>query len=336
MNLIIDDINITLLSTLLSINFIFFLIFNASAKFVGVNLRVIKKRKFLSNENVYLLGGYFIFIPIFTLIIYTLIFSIENFVQNFIINISMFAILIFGIIDDNIDLKPMFKTFISLTIFFFLIYSVENLRIDLINIYFIEYNLSLFESLIFTVLCLFILQNTINFSDGINGIALIIVICLHLILLFYNQDKNLFYLIIFILNALILTLILNLNNKLFLGDAGVNLISFLTAINIISVYSQNNSLLTQEKIFLYLLFPGLDLSRLVFERIYKRINPTKKDVNHLHHLLYKKIGQLRTLLIYAAIILSIFILTEIFKVKVFLTIGLLILAYLFIFKKLKK
>ena len=42
---------------------------------------------------------------------------------------------------------------------------------------------------------------------------------------------------------------MNLNNKLFLGDAGVNIISFITAINIVTIYSQENSGLTQEKVF---------------------------------------------------------------------------------------
>ena len=129
---------------------------------------------------------------------------------------------------------------------------------------------------------------------------------------------------------------MNLKDKFFLGDAGVNILSFLTAINIIFIFKQDNSLLTQEKIFLFLLVPGLDLIRLVFERAYNKISPAKKDVNHFHHLLYKKFGQIKTLLIYPILIFSTFVLTEVLKIKEFIVIILLILTYILIFRKIKK
>ena len=160
--------------------------------------------------------------------------------------------------------------------FLFFLYFSNDIRIHELNIYFINYSLLPFESLLFTILCFYILQNSINFSDGINGVAIIIILSINFILLFYNQNQNLFFLLIFIINLLFLSLILNLKNKIFLGDAGVNLLSFLTAINIITIFNQSNSLLTQEKIFLFLLVPGLDLIRLVLERTYNKISPTKK------------------------------------------------------------
>ena len=128
---------------------------------------------------------------------------------------------------------------------------------------------------------------------------------------------------------------MNLNNKLFLGDAGVNIISFITAINIVTIYSQENSGLTQEKVFLYLLLPGLDLIRLVIERISNKISPTKKDSNHLHHLLFIKIGQYKTLLIYILIMGIIFFFCEILKFEIFIVTVLLTITYIAILKKFK-
>lgn len=335
MNLISEYIANNSFSIFLSIFLIYFLIFNASTIFVGRNLKVIKKKKFLSNKNVYLFGGYFIAIPIILLIIYFNPVNFQSLQENIILLLTIILILIFGVLDDNIDLKPLIKTIYSLIVFFIFLIFNQKFRITGIDIYFFKYNFLFVESLFFTIFCFYILQNTINFSDGINGVAILIVFCVNLILFYYNQDKYFAFQIIFFLNILIFTLILNLNNKLFLGDAGVNLISFITAINMITVYNQANSLLTQEKVLLYLLFPGLDLIRLVIERIYNKISPTKKDSNHLHHLLFVKVGQFQTLLIYTLIIIANFIICEIFKIEVFHVTLLLILTYLIILKKFK-
>ena len=175
-----------------------------------------------------------------------------------------------------LTLKPTFKTIFSLIVFCLFITFNQKFRISGIDIYFFKYDFLILESFIFTLFCFYIFQNTINFTDGINGVAITIAICINLILLYYNQDKFFSLQIIFILNILFFSLIMNLNNKLFLGDAGVNIISFITAINIVTIYSQENSGLTQEKVFLYLLLPGLDLIRLVIERISNKISPTKK------------------------------------------------------------
>ena len=333
MNLI-SEVLIKNFSLILTFCLIYFLIFNASASFIGNRMKIIKKKKFLSNKQVYLLGGHYLFLPIFFIILLSNNLFIEGFEENFILTFCIVLIFIFGIIDDNYDLKPSVKTLISFTIFILYFYFKENMTISYINLYFINYKLLPIGSLLFTVLCLYILQNSINFSDGINGVAIVIIISINLILLFYNQDYNYFFNLIFFLNLLFFALILNLNDKFFLGDAGVNILSFLTAINIIFVFKQDNSLLTQEKIFLLLLLPGIDLIRLVFERTYNKISPTKKDVNHFHHLLYKKFGQLRTIIIYPLLILGTFVLTEIVKIKVFIVIILLILIYTLIYRKI--
>ncbi len=334
MNLITKNL-INNFSIILSLCFFYFLIFNASVLFLGKKFKIIKKRRFLSNQEVFLLGGYFIFIPIILLILYSSNLLIINSTENFILIFSLFFIFLFGIIDDNIDLKPLIKTLSSCTIFLFFLYFSKGIRISELNLYFIYYSFLPLESFLFTVLCLYILQNSINFSDGINGVAIIIILSINLILLFYNQNQNLLFLLIFIINLLFFLLILNLRDKIFLGDAGVNLLSFLTAINIITIFNQPNSLLTQEKILLFLLIPGLDLIRLVFERSYNKISPTKKDVNHFHHLLYKKYGQFRTVIIYPILILGSFLLTEIIKFKVFIIIILLTSIYILIYRKIK-
>ncbi len=335
MNLINEGITYDYFSIILSICFIYYLIFNASTIFLGKNLKVIKKKKFLSNKDVHLFGGYFITIPIIIYIVFFSFISLEFFKENIVLLITLKLILIFGIIDDNIDLKPIFKTIFSLIAFSFFISFNQKFQINGIDIYFFKYDFLIVETFIFTLFCFYIFQNTINFTDGINGVAIIIALCINLILLYYNQDQFFSLQIVFILNILFFSLIMNLNNKLFLGDAGVNIISFITAINIITIYTQENSELSQEKVFLYLLFPGLDLIRLVIERISNKISPTKKDVNHLHHLLFVKIGQYKTLSIYIFVMGTIFFLCEILKFQIFTVTVLLAITYLVTLKKFK-
>ena len=66
--------------------------------------------------------------------------------------------------------------------------------------------------------------------------------------------------------------------------------------------SDQPSLYYAEEIFLLLLIPGLDMLRLFIVRIFNKNNPFKGDHNHLHHRLFDKFGNLKTVLIYLVII----------------------------------
>ena len=59
-----------------------------------------------------------------------------------------------------------------------------------------------------------------------------------------------------------------------------------------------------EEIFLLLYLPGYDLLRLFIFRIFQKKNPFKGDNNHVHHLLYNKIGLVKTLLIYMVCLIT--------------------------------
>jgi UDP-GlcNAc:undecaprenyl-phosphate GlcNAc-1-phosphate transferase len=49
--------------------------------------------------------------------------------------------------------------------------------------------------------------------------------------------------------------------------------------------------------------PGLDLLRLAIQRIYNKKHPFNPDRNHIHHLLLKKLGYIKTVLIVSGIII---------------------------------
>ena len=82
---------------------------------------------------------------------------------------------------------------------------------------------------------------------------------------------NIFYLLTIILIFFIL--ILNLRNKLFLGDNWIFLLSIITSISLILEHNINRNIIYADEIFFLLLFPGLDLVRLTVIRIAKNKNP---------------------------------------------------------------
>jgi UDP-GlcNAc:undecaprenyl-phosphate GlcNAc-1-phosphate transferase len=95
---------------------------------------------------------------------------------------------------------------------------------------------------------------------------------------------------------------LNFKNKCFLGNNGSLLIAFVISYLFIKSQSTDNPIFADE-IFLAMQVPGLDLLRLAIQRIYNKKHPFHPDRNHIHHLLLKKIGYIKTVLIVTGIII---------------------------------
>jgi UDP-GlcNAc:undecaprenyl-phosphate GlcNAc-1-phosphate transferase len=95
---------------------------------------------------------------------------------------------------------------------------------------------------------------------------------------------------------------LNFKNKCFLGNNGSLLIGFVISYLFIKSQTTENPILADE-IFLLMQVPGLDLLRLAIQRIYNKKHPFHSDRNHIHHLLLKKIGYIKTAFIISGIII---------------------------------
>ena len=96
------------------------------------------------------------------------------------------------------------------------------------------------------------------------------------------MDKFLLGLIIIICSLFFLYF--NLKSKIFLGDSGSLVISFLFSVMIIKFYNSSNNFVCEE-IFILMMLPGIDMTRLFIERMIRKKNPLKADKNHLHLLL---------------------------------------------------
>tara|TARA_Y100000389_G_scaffold201606_1_gene244741 strand:+ start:1186 stop:2187 length:1002 start_codon:yes stop_codon:yes gene_type:complete len=267
--------------------FITIFLFNKYNKILSLKLNLIdipNERK-KHHKPVPLTGGIFFLILLFETVLILDFFRIEN------INIVtiLFSFLIFGIgiVDDKIDINANLKLIYLIFIITIFLNFEENFQISFLKFSILndEVNLGIYKTF-FTILCILLLINAFNMSDGINGLFLCYSIISFIYLYTSYIEHNIYLLIIIVI--LIICFLFNIQNKFFLGDGGVFLISFLLSLELIQSYKSSfSNIKVVDEIFLILMFPGLDMLRLFCQRIKNKRNPFRADNNHLHHLLLK-------------------------------------------------
>jgi UDP-N-acetylmuramyl pentapeptide phosphotransferase/UDP-N-acetylglucosamine-1-phosphate transferase len=296
---------------------IFFFIF-----IIAINLLLIFFFNFLSNfynqfdypdfkrkihtRPVSLLGGTFVTINIFLVIIFDNFFSSINyeFFNNFLnLYFFLFLILVFfllGFIDDKFNIGANKKLFITFSLLSILFYVDNSLLIKNLNFSFFYEEIGLGGfSYFFTILCFLLFINAFNMLDGINGQAATYSLFLFFILL---SKSILPLLIIVLIISLLSFLFLNLNSKTYLGDSGSITLGFLLSYLFVKSYSLNK--FYADEIFLIMSIPGYDLLRLAITRIFKKKHPFMPDNFHMHHLLIKKINFFKTYVLLQTLMLS--------------------------------
>lgn len=257
--------------------------------------------KSVHREKALLFGGIFLISSLFlNIIILILTNKFESNFFNFFLILSFFLV---ALIDDIKDLNPNLKMILSIIICFIGISLDSELKIN--NLFFfysdnIYLNNNFFFNYVLSILCILLFLNAFNFIDGINGLASTVGLSFFLYLIIKNPlILNLYY---FFIISLLFFLFINTKYKVFLGDSGNYLISICIAMILLKENSDQPSLYYAEEIFLLLLIPGLDMLRLFIVRIFNKSDPFKGDHNHLHHRLFNKFGNLKTVLIYLVII----------------------------------
>ena len=230
-----------------------------------------------------LIGGVCLFFTISISLIF--IYFQSLFSLNKIIIFALFSIIFFaiGIFDDSKGLSPKIKTLIIVITIVFLLpfeddFLIKELKFKSSNI---NLNLNYF-SFLFTMFCIFALYNALNFIDGYNGSATSIIIFWALFLILKNP--NLLYLSLII--SMLLIFLYNLSGKIFLGNSGTSIISIFFSLSIINDYNVVKNMFADE-ILLILLFPGIDMIRVTFERIIYNRKIYFPDNSHFHHYLIK-------------------------------------------------
>ena len=276
-------------------------------KIILVYKNFLKKKKIKNISKKPTLGGFFIFI---NLILYFFLFKnpLQNFFllefDKYLFLICILIIFLVGAYDDLITLTPFQRTIIiSITLFFFLstidFYQIKILQAETFGL---DIDITRI-SVLFTVICFVVIINSINMFDGLNGQSGLYFFQVFSYIYLSNNNT----LLIILLISIVAFLVLNLFNKIYFGDSGIYILSFLLGLTFINGY--HNSYLGIEEIFLLSSVPLYDLIRLFFYRIFISNNPFSGDRHHIHHICIKKYGYFFSLIIIQIYISLILVLT---------------------------
>ncbi len=277
-----------------------------------------------------LVGGICLFFTIS--IALTFIFFQSLVPQHKIIIFTIFCLVFFvvGLLDDSKTLSPKIKTLVIIFTLVILLPFENDFIINELNFKSSNITIDLHNfSFLFTMFCIFALYNALNFIDGYNGSAISIIIFWTFILILKNP--NLLY--VFLIINVLLIFFYNLYGKVFLGNSGTSLLSIFFSLSIINDYNVIQTLFADE-ILLLLLFPGIDMIRVTFERVINKKKIYFPDKTHFHNYLikikFKYIWQ--SILILTVLPLIIFYTLN----KFYLTLIISILIYLILFLFLKE
>lgn len=202
-----------------------------------------------------------------------------HFISFFICLVPLFLI---GVIDDKIHLSANTKLFLIFIVLVLALYIDKDLRIISLRFSFLNNEIPLNNfSVIFTIFSIFIFINALNMTDGINLLTGIYVLIVFIILAIYSKFD---FLILLLVIGLLNYLILNYKNKVFLGDSGTIILSYIISYIFIKSYNYEANFFYADQIFLIMMIPGLDLLRVAISRTLTGNNPFSADRGHLHHL----------------------------------------------------
>jgi len=259
------------------LSFIFFNYLFRKYNFLN-DKKILPHKSFTSTAETPVIGGLII-------ILYLIIFNDD---PQFIFFCSLIFLL--GFFSDLLVLKkPLTKFMLQIIVILFFLFF-NDLKILSTKIFFLDYFLdNKIFSILFTLFCLLILINGSNFIDGVNtllcGYYLLV-----LIAIFYISSNNIFlnFNIIDLREFLIILFIIFLFNffsKLYLGDSGAFLISFIVGYYLINI-ANNNPIISPLFVVLLLWYPAFENFFSIFRKFYNRSHPSNPDNFHLHQLLF--------------------------------------------------
>ena len=255
-----------------------------------VNIFLIKKnyfpsisgdshQKLTSNNSIPLSGGVYLII----------IFFVHFYSQTGLLFFFIFTMFLIGLLSDikiinsaKLRIILQFIVIFSLIIFFDL--KILSTRIALFD-KLLESN---FINYLFVSFCILIIVNGSNFIDGLNTLVIgyysIITIIIYKINLLsvIPIDSGL---VLSWISFLLFIYLLNLFNKLFLGDSGTYFLGFSYAILLIMIHNKNLSI-SPFFIILLLWYPGFEILFSIIRKINSKISPLSPDTEHLHQIIF--------------------------------------------------
>lgn len=270
------EIKVLIITLLLIISINFFL---NKTKFL-VDKKYSNHKSFVSSDITPLSGGIIFFISI-------LIFS--SFETSYIKILLMFIFIIGFLSDLNYLVSPFKRIFYQILVIVVFIHLNE-IYVESIRILIIDQLLeNLFFKVIFTSFCFLVLLNGSNFIDGLNTMLIgyyfiVSIICILLILKFDLpiSDYQNFLIIILTLSML---LIFNFFGKLYSGDGGAYLISFIIGIFLVNLANMSEQI-SPYFVACLLWYPAYENLFSIFRKKILKKSVINPDNRHLHHLIF--------------------------------------------------
>ena len=214
-----------------------------------------------------------------------------------------------GIIDDFFNISPYIKLFLQLIFTSILFYlGIKIFGVDLTGLLFTKSIIYFPEtvSIILTILWIVGITNSINWIDGLDGLAsgtvVIYAIGILLISIISNQNE------IIIISSSLLGANLGFLKKNFhpakilMGDSGSYFLGYTLAVLALEIGKEDKLYIFSFKAILLLALPISDLIFVTFNRLIKGKNPFQADKTHLHHrLLIKTNSQKNTVILLYAV-----------------------------------
>lgn len=239
-------------------------------------------------------GGISIFLSIFLISIFYYLTGYEIFDFSLLIPLSILALT--GMYDDVYEIDYKLKFIFQIIAAKIMIDNgliIDNLH-GILGLF--ELNRMIAQGL--TIFVIVAVINSINFIDGLDGLAITITILFILSFEFFSNSITPYhYLSQIILSALIPLYFFNFKkkNKIFLGDSGSLLLGGIVSMYVIKILT-NNYVIKPEFdmhkiifVFSILSYPIIDITRIFFHRLYNKKSPFQPDKNHIHHLINNRL-----------------------------------------------
>ena len=264
-------------------------------------------------------GGISLFSTLFLISVYFYLTGYDIYEFSILIPLSILATV--GLYDDingvDFKLKFIFQIIAAKII-------IDNgLIIDNLHGFGGLYEISRITAQLLTVFIIVAIINSINFIDGVDGLAITNVLLFICGFEFFALEQTYYSNLSIILIGSIMPLYyfnFRKKNKVFLGDSGSLFLGGIISIYVITVLT-NDYIMSPEYdlhkilfVISILFYPIIDIIRIFFLRLIKGTSPFKPDKNHIHHLILKKINNhfLATLIITSISILFLIFIQIIF------------------------
>ena len=142
-------------------------------------------------------------------------------------------------------------------------------------------------NIVFVSFCILIVVNGTNFIDGLNGLVITYYSIILFFLILLGLENYLFQNSEFLVSliTLLVLLVFNFMNKIYLGDGGSYLLGFLFAIYLIKLYMSNQHI-SPYFIILLLWYPCYENLFSIMRKYSYKLSPITPDTKHLHQLLF--------------------------------------------------